>query len=165
MVRAIWIAATALACSLGLTACTSSNIAFDFNASSAVGTWTSSEDFATELTLKEDGSVVATDWPIAIACSKSRVENVQALRGSERRDVVGVWEVPSEEQSYTLYIKFDRGSCAYTGGILVNVWRDENGALDLCFDIPVGVVEPAPEQQFILSKSIGEGRRDTASCR
>lgn len=163
--RRNWSCIGVVCSALLLSACSSSNLAFELAPTDVVGTWTAGEPFGTVLTLESDGALTATGWPVPLACDGPAAEDLDSLRDAERRDLSGTWD-PSEAQPYHLYFVFDGESCSQSGGIFANVWRDDAGSLDLCFVIPLGELadDLVSDQMFILHKEPYDDGDESETC-
>ncbi len=150
---------------LVLTACSGGNLAFGVTAEQLVGTWSAGGELDTRLTLSEDGTLSATDWPASLDCQDNDADTVDDLPESERLDVSGTWEAGTDEVSHVVTLWLDNDVCPL-GGSMAYVWRSVGGDLAMCLKIPQSVPgdELVPGQVLNLNLDVDDSERDIAAC-
>lgn len=137
---------------LSLSACASGETTFRLTAEETAGVWFAGGSFSTELSLAEDGALIATDWPEDLRCTARARVDVADLRQSPTENYIGTWKSYGGSLSYQLTLTFTQPDCL--SGVLAVVQKAEDGALEMCVKVPPDVLldDVTNDQIFALRK-------------
>lgn len=152
------IASAALATTLS--ACANSD--FSLTAEDAYGTWRAGSELPTTLELLQDGTFVATAWPMGAGCTEDPPATAGDLRNSEMINFSGTWDEGDlgAQNNITLYPEdSDCFSPEINSG-----FRSEDGVLYTCKLLGVHVDLATAENWFILYLGEPEATPDSNRC-
>lgn len=147
------VVAAVLLCLSGCSADESNgSYAYGVEMSDLLGEWQSSEPLEVKLILNSDGSFESSSWRDYLTCPPDNSRSVEDLSSDPAVALSGTWAVNPGKPvgalpSVSLTVP---GSECSDGGVISYVWRDQSGALSVCF--PLGrILDP---DNFVSTKTV-----------
>lgn len=135
-----------------LTGCTSGQYAYGLQESDVVGAWSTVNGPEIELVLDSDGTLLARQWPAALACSNGDVQSIDDLELQPTATVTGEWSVfPGEQPGGLPTVSLSITGAACSEPLIVAyLWRDQEDLISAC--IPLDPVLDA--DNFVPSRTL-----------
>lgn len=145
---------------MALTACTNSD--FSLSEEDAYGAWRAGSGLPTELELLQDGTFLATAWPIDVGCSGQPPRTARELRESDTIDFTGTWEEGNSISQNGITLVPDSEACGERS--IYADFRSEDGVLYTCTLLGVLGDSATAENWFILYLGEPELTPDSSRC-
>lgn len=147
-----------------LVGCSAGNLALGLTHEQMTATWEAAADVGITLTLNEDGTLEATNWPENLHCVSNDASTVSDLQEAERPAVTGTWDQGGEDLGYKITLWLDDDVCP-VGGTTAYMWRTGED-LSMCIQLPVGIPNDTLErnQVLVLGRRTDESESSLSGC-